>query len=312
MMTQKEKSRPSQMSVRILLKLLQHPGQYNKSQLAKQVGISRFRIKEYLSAFESEGIEVDIKSPDYKISILPDDSHRELKNLLAMDDDDMRQVADTLRNVHRNKSAHLIKKLETLYDFQKLGLRSLRKPHLNKMDDLMLSIKKKQKVILKNYRSNSNEIKDRTVECIKVHPDIGTIQVFDHDRMDVRHFKLDRIDYVEILKDSWQYESKHFEKITDHFRIADSDQLHVHLKLTVKGYNLMVDTYPKTVEKLIKLSDNTFDYAAKVNHLFLGLAPFILANTSQITILQPPALSERVMAMAKAAQEDVRKSLTTY
>ena len=125
----------------------------------------------------------------------------------------------------------------------------------------------------------------------------------------MRHFKLDRFDHVQILQEPWEHEEKHFEKTTDHFRIADNKQQRVHLNLTIKAYNLMIDMYPKTLEVLLQNADNiTYDYDAQVNHKFLGIAPFILANAQEIKVLEPQELRDEVMALATAALEHVRNS----
>ena len=307
-MTNVEKCRPSQMSIRILLTILDNPGVYNRTRLAEKVGISRYRINEYIEALRAERIVVHEKKVEKTFTILPDESHKALRNMLSMDEYDLNDIKSTLSSVKGERARYYNRKLDSLYDFQKLGLRSLRKPHLDKIDKLQRSIDLKKVVILKNYRSNSNDVRDRKVECIIIHADIGTIQVYDPDKSDVRHFKLDRFDQVEILKESWQFEEEHFEKSTDHFRIADNDQVYIHLTLSIRGYNLMVDVYPKTRDDLIFSADNTVDYAAYVNHEFLGIAPFILANAAEIKVLEPSELRNKIIEMATAAREYVRNS----
>lgn len=290
---------PIKKSIKLLLILIKSPFEYNNTQLAEKTGISRTDIPTYINQISEAGLILNKKNQ--KWGILPEKSHPELQRLLALNDSDMNKIKRALDHLGSNtEKLYLVKKLERLLNFQKLGLRALRNPLLDKMDMLEESKVKKTQVKLVGYRSNSNEIRDRLIECIKLEPEIGTVQAFDVESKKVRHFKLDRFDKVETFKNKkWSFEQYHHTKDTDVFRIADNNQSFIHLHLDVKARNLLIDSFPKADAYILTSQNGGYDFEAKVNHKFLGLLPFIMANYDHITIIEPPQLKSAVADVAR-------------
>ena len=295
--------------IRILIKLVRNPFVFTRKDIANQyndgkVGAINGDVKELINAnigFEQE------KKPPYRMAIIPDYRLKELKHLIPLTEEDRAKIRRIINQYGDNKdSIYLNNKLDSLYDFQKLGLRALRQPALERIDRLEAGKAYEKQVIIEKYRSNSNSIKDRRVEPFHIDPELDTVQAFDVDKGESLHFKLSRIDRVIQTDDPWQFKKEHRYKYTDVFRIADNDKILVQLKLDVWGYNALIENYPKALADISpSATHNVFDFQTDANAKFHGLIPFIMANAKHVEIVYPQKLKEAVRAAAK----DVLKKL---
>lgn len=289
--------KPRELVIKVLLKILSAPNRVTKKDIAKHIQKSVSSVDEYIDAIENAGINITkekIKGKNY-YAIEPDDQFDELKYLLPLSDADMAQIGRALNYIKKEDAFYLKKKLASLYDFQKLGLNALRKPNLEKLNQLAFAEKNQKQVVLKNYRSNSNKIKDRQVEVFKVDPELDTLQAFDPIDLKVKHFKLSRITRVEQTEIPWQFKDKHDERPTDVFRIAMGNQIMVELNMDVYAYNSLIDNYSLARGKCDEgIKPNTFYFQSKVNPQFLGLINFIMNNAGHVEIISPPKLKEKV------------------
>ena len=231
----------------------------------------------------------------------PNRAPLELERLQPLSKDDRLYLAELLeQHGEEGKGKRIMVKLDSLYDFQQLGLEALRRPAIERYEALEKARANKQQVILQQYRSNSNDIRDRKVEPFKIDADLDTLQAFDVDIEQTRHFRLSRIKRVLPTDQEWQFEAHHVRKETDDFRIADNDMVNVQLRLDVLAYNLLTEAYPNTRSKILDGAEpNTFDFEAKVNHRFYGLINFILGNASHVEVLAPESLKERISEEAR-------------
>ena len=299
---------PRERVLKVLLRILAHPYRFTKRDLAVHFEMSKDAIKEDIQAIVNIGLHFH-QDNVHKCAIIPDRQFKELKHLQSLNDDDQVKISEALSRYCSSKDALYLKnKLSSLYDFQRLGIRALRRPALERIDILEQAKKQKRQVVLKNYRSNSNTIRDRKVEVFHIDPELDTIQTFEVDENDNRHFKLSRIERVKLTDDTWQYEDKHHYKYTDVFRIADNNQTSVHLRLRVYAYNDLIETYPKALSEILPAAEpNTFDFETRVNHQFLGLMNFIMGNFQHVEIIAPQQLKDRVEEEAKLILEKLKK-----
>ena len=306
---------PRELVIKVLLKILSNPHQVTKKDIAKHINVKSIKtVEDYLDAIENVGINLTIEKKKGKnyYAIEPDRQFDELKYLLPLSDADMANIGRALNYIKDDDAFYLKKKLATLYDFQKLGLNALRRPALEKLNSLEASKKNKIQVILKNYRSNSNKIKDRQVEVFKIDPELDMIQAYDPDEPDAvrknKHFKLSRITRVIHTDNPWQHEARHDIKPTDVFRIAKANQIRVELGMDVYAYNSLIDNYPMAKGRCDAGSlPNTFYFEAKVNPDFLGLINFIMNNAGHVEIISPPELKEKVRERINILLKDLEK-----
>lgn len=283
-------------TIRVMLRILANPYQYSRKELAKHFDCSRDSIDDDIKAIKDADINFrQLKKGKHPCAIEPDRQFEELRYLQPLTDADKAQIANALAYTNKKDAFYLKKKLDSLYDFQKLGLNALRRPALERLNNLAAAQKAKKQVILVRYRSNSNAIRDRQVEAFKVDPELDTVQAFDPKDQKNKHFKLSRIERVLLTDTPWASEEKHNIKPTDVFRIAMANQIMVQLKIDVYAYNSLIDNYPKAKGECDSgTSPNTFFFQCKVNPQFLGLINFIMNNAGHVEIIAPIELKEKV------------------
>lgn len=294
--------------IRVLLRLLSAPYRYSRKDLIRDLELSESKIKTILKSLRSAGLNIDINYENhYTIAVLPEANFQELKHLQPLSDGDKARIGRVLDFVSSKEAFYIRKKLSSLYDFQQLGLRALRRPHLERIDRLKEGKRRELQVILENYRSNnSNTIRNRLVEPFHIDPEKDTLQAYDLDQQDTRHFRLSRIERVTLTEQPWANRNEHRTKITDVFRIADNQQVLVHLLLDVYAYNELTDRFPLTRTYTEPGSQpNTYDFQCQVNQEFKGIMDFIMGNARHVRIIGPEALRERVYLEAKGILDQV-------
>lgn len=294
--------RSRQRVLRIVLRILGQPYQYTRRNLAEYYGVSKKTVDEDIKEIEDAGIKLDKHHPHYKLAIFPDGSFKELEHLMPLTVEEQHRIKLAIdKSTGSTKEADKLKrKFSTLYDFQRLGIRALRRPELEKLDMLEAGKKMEKRVILENYRSNSNEIKNRVVEPFDIDTEIGMLQAFDIDDQKSKHFKISRIKRVQATDIPWDFKHKHDYKYPDVFRIANKNKITVQLELDIFAYNALVENYPKARSEILHGSEeNTYNFQSKVNAGFLGLTNFILGNRGHVKILGPESLKEHLLKEAQ-------------
>jgi len=301
---------PRERVVKVLLHVLARPYRYTKRDLANYFGYSKDAINEDIQAIKEAGLHVDQDSHT-RCAIIPATTFDELRYLQSLTAEERGKIGQLLdKNLTDKEAFYLKNKLSSLYDFQELGLNALRRPALEKLNQLEYAKTHKKQVILEKYRSNSNQIRDRLAEVFDIDVELDTIQAFDPEEKrkgkKVKHFKLSRIDRIRLTETPWAFESLHDRKSTDVFRIAMNNQQMVSLRLDVYAYNSLIENYPRAKAACMPdTAPNTFYFQAKVNPEFLGLINFIMNNAGHVKILSPTLLKEKVKERVKDLLESI-------
>ncbi|MEM9886492.1 MAG: WYL domain-containing protein [Bacteroidota bacterium] len=298
--------KPRARIIQLLLRILSNPYCFSRKDLAKHYGISTDQIKEDIEILKNVGIDVDQeRKRPYHYAILPNRSFKELKYLQPLSEEDKGKISAAL---HRSGAAskevnYILNKLESLYDFQRLGLRALRSARLDKIDALFAAKKDRKQVVLVNYRSNTSPMRNRVVEPFDIDVDLDTLQCYEpaSEKPDkVQHFRLSRVERVITTETTWQFEYRHKRKKTDVFRIANNKQVRVHLRIRSQAYNYLSEQYPKSVSEISPSSQAAcWEFESFVNAEFFGISNFIMANSDQVEILYPQALKDHITAKAQ-------------
>lgn len=297
----------SERIVRLLIKVLSNPYRFKKKELAHFFEIHEDRIKNDFKIFKNIGLHIEIKKNCY--AIIPDREFKELTYLQELTEGERAIISKALYKEKGTKEAEAInRKLANLFNFQKLGLRALRRPALDRLDTLQLAKKENKQVILEKYRSNSsNEVRNRHIEVFHIDTALDTIQAVDLDEIKkgkdgldvIKHFRLSRIDRVIMTEHKWQHRRMHIQQATDVFRIANENQVSVHLKINVQAYNYLHENYPKAISEIHPSSNpKLWDFETTVNADFYGLTNFIMANSAHIEIVYPAELKEVIKRKA--------------
>lgn len=305
-------SSPTVRAIKLIQTVLAQPETYTKKELMQKLGMSVDEMRGAIKAIKEADLNwIQEKGKYYRCSIIPNAKFDELRHLQPLTEEEKAKISRVLHDsMGSNREADLLmRKLGSLYDFQKLGLQALRQPELAKLDRLEHSKKHKKRVILTNYRSNSNDTRDRKVQVFHISYSLNTVQALDipadpKQPKKVKHFMVGRMGQVILTEEAWTDEHLQHPQATDIFKIADDEQTMVHLQLDVYAYNLLTEQFPLSRAFLLSgAQTDTYDLQCEVNHRFLGLINFILSNWSHVEIISPPILRERILAEAKKIQE---------
>jgi predicted DNA-binding transcriptional regulator YafY len=135
------------------------------------------------------------------------------------------------------------------------------------------------------------------VEPFQVSVKEDILHAFEVEKKAIRHFRISRIERVELLDADWQYETQHYVTATDPFRIVNDNKIRVHIRLKVGGYNELIERFPLTQAYLQPSADElgVYDFECNVNEKFFGLTNFILGYHEHIVeIIEPESLIEHI------------------
>ncbi len=288
----------------IMIAILDQPFTCTINELAERHGCSRDTVKKDFEVLQNAGFLLRYDAR-WRYAFAESKPYEQLKDLLHFSEEDQFLLEQAIDQIEGSgeRIQKLKQKLASLYDYHRLGHSYLRKPYLTKVDLLFQAKKEKRQVVLLDYRSsNSERVSDRLVEPFHVSPPDDMLHTFDLDQNELRHFRISRFKRVELTDKSWEFENHHTIKLADPFRIVDSNQVMVHLRLGVSAYNELTERYPLTKSYLEEASEpDMFDFQCMVNHQFFGLTNFILGQYHQkVEVLQPESLLVHL-------REEVRK-----
>lgn len=311
MATKNEKEYGTRMRlIRLLLAVLERPYGYTKEQLALLYGVSKDTISGDLDVLRDAGFVLNFDE-NYRYAFAIEQPYKKLKDLLHFSEVEqqlLHKAIDSLDNTQDKVAERLKKKLASIYDFKRLGHAYLRKPYLDRLDLLEKAKQEERAVLLKGYRSsNSNEKSDRKVEAFHYNAAEDSLHAFDLDRKALRHFRISRIDRIEVLDEGWAHKGHHNIIRTDPFRIVDNQQVNVHIRLKIGAYNELVERFPLTEPHIKQDTEkNIFDFQCDVNSKFYGLTNFILGYHHQLVeIVSPDSLLDHLHNEIKKIQENL-------
>ena len=298
---------PTTNAVRLLRRLLAAPHRDTRRQLAEYLGVSRpDTVTTYMDNLRAAGIQVEFDA-HHRYYIVPEKGFRELEYLAPLSEGDKLKLKRALRHLGEAERLQLLNKLESLYDFQQLGIEALRAPELEKINDIEQAKRERRQVRLIGYRSrNSNDVRDRRVEAFAVEPERGMIRAYDVEADEKRtsFFMLSRMDRVELLDDPWQYEPQHHYREADAFNIVMDRREMVRMTLDVSAYNDLVERHPQARQYLrAGAQSGTWDFQGRVNEKFIGLISFVLANWQGVNVHGPDKLCQCLRSVSEKVHQ---------
>lgn len=294
---------------RLILLLVQQPFRYKLQELADKLDVSKSTINRDLLALENIGLDTTYNEK-YRYGFVQDKAYDELKNLLHFtteEQDFLITAIDTYNPSNENqKTAKRIKrKLKSLYDFRKLGLDVLREPHLQMINLLEKAKNERKQVILKNYySSNSNTVRDRLVEPLRVSAFDDMVFAYDVENEKISYFRMTRINGIELLDKTAEFKGTLNLAEADPFYIVSEERIRVRLEFGVAAYNELILRFP-LAKRYIKTyaSGNRFEFQCEVNAKFYGISNFILnMHHDLVTVHEPVELLEHLQEKLKEMQ----------
>ncbi len=290
---------PKNRLLQLLKDLLERPKHYTKKMLATKYNVSVDTIKKDFDELRNADFLLHFDA-NYRYSIVPNKSLEYLKDVLFFTDSEKDFLLEALlkANITDKRMGKIQEKLETVYDISKLGSSLFSKTFLNKANLLEQARQQKRVARLMSYRStNSNKVGNRLVEPFLISTKEDILHAFDIESRQIRHYRLSRIERVEVLAEAWTNESKHYTMATDPFRIVNDKQVRVHIRVKVGGYNELIERFPLTQAYLSPSAseEGIYEFEGKVNEKFFGLTNFLLGYHEHIVeIVEPEILVEHI------------------
>ncbi len=284
----------------ILKILIESPYQYTKKTLATKYNVDPDTIKKDFDELRDADFNVDYDNK-YRYAIVPNKPMEHLEDMLFFTEAEKEILMEALANnakASEKRTKRMQEKLNTIYDVSKLGSSLFSRTFLSKANLLEQAKQQKKVVKLINYRStNSSEITDRLIEPFQVSIKEDILHAFEVEKKEIRHFRISRIERVELQDTDWQYETKHNVIATDPFRIVNNNKVRVHILLRVGGYNELLDRFPLT-QAYLHPSPNQqgiYEFECDINEKFYGLTNFILGYHEHIVeIVEPESLIDHI------------------
>jgi predicted DNA-binding transcriptional regulator YafY len=284
----------------ILKILIESPYQYTKKTLATKYNVEADTIKKDFEELRDADFDVQYDEK-YRYAIVPNKPLEHLEEMLFFTESEKEILVEALANnakASEKRTKRMQEKLNTIYDVSKLGSSLFSRTFLSKANLLEQAKQQKKVVKLINYRStNSSEVNNRLVEPFLVSVKEDILHAFDVEKKAIRHYRISRIERVELQGTDWQYETQHYVTATDPFRIVNDHKVRVHIRLKVGGYNELLERFPLTQAYLQPSADEQgiYDFECKVNEKFFGLTNFILGYHEHIVeIVEPESLIEHI------------------
>lgn len=291
---------PKNRLLAILKLLIESPYQYTKKTLATMYNVDPKTIKKDFEELRDADFNVDYDH-QFRYGIVPNKPLQHLEDMLFFTEAEKEILIDALANnakASEKRTKRMQEKLNTIYDVSKLGSSLFSRTFLSKANLLEQAKQEKKIVKLINYRStNSSEVTDRLVEPFQVSVKEDILHAFEVEKKAIRHFRISRIERVELQDADWQYETQHYVTATDPFRIVNDHKVRVHIRLKVGGYNELIERFPLTQAYLQPSADElgVYDFECNVNEKFFGLTNFILGYHEHIVeIIEPESLIEHI------------------
>ncbi len=283
----------------ILKNLLEQPHHYTIKTLAAKYNVSTSTIKKDFDELKSAWFTLDYDN-EYRYFLVSDKSLEHLEDVLFFTEAEKEFLLEALTkaNAADKRLEKIRTKLESIYDVSKLGSSLFSRTFLDKANLLEQAKKQKRVTKLINYRSTmSSKVSTRLVEPFHVSTKDDILHAYDLDRKQIRHFRISRIERVELQNENWQHETLHHVSATDPFRIVSDQQVYVHLKLKTGAVNELIEKFPMSQAYIQPCTNqkDIYHFECKVNAAFLGITNFILGNTDYIVeIVEPESLVEHV------------------
>lgn len=284
----------------ILKLLIESPYQYTKKTLATKYNVDPDTIKKDFEELRDADFNVDYDNK-YRYAIVPNKPLEHLEDMLFFTETEKEILMEALSvnpKASEKRSKRMQEKLNMIYDVSKLGSSLFSRTFLSKVNLLQQAKQQKRVVKLVNYRStNSSEVSNKLVEPFSVNVKEDILHAFALDRMDIRHYRISRIERVELQEMTWQHETLHYVTATDPFRIVNDHKVRVHIRLKVGGYNELIERFPLTQAYLQPSAEEpgVYDFECNVNERFFGLTNFILGYHEHIVeIVEPESLIEHI------------------
>lgn len=278
-----------------ILLLLSGNRLYSVRDLAEKYGSSERTIYRYIDTFKEAGLVFDGRDGVFHIDKC-NSEFKEISELLHFNEEEAYILSKAIHAIDDTNliKSNLIKKLYSLYDFNRVADTVVKKEHSENVHRILEAIKHKRQVRLVEYRSASSEsITDRLVEPFDFSTNYISIWCYELASGMNKMFKTSRVGEVHITDTPWRNQHLHCKGFVDVFRISSNQQTPVKLVLTMRAKSLLEEEYPLSERHISMLPDGRYLFEAPVC-AFDGVGRFVMGLCHEVQILEPLELKQFV------------------
>lgn len=271
--------------------------QYGRTitELSDRFEISQRTVYRYLDTFKQVGFVIENTNGYFKID-KENTTVQEISHLLHFSEEEAFILSKAIHSIEDTDEfkSKLVKKLYSLYDFDRVIHAISKKEESENIYTLLQAIKQQKQVVLQSYKSgNSKNIRDRIVEPIDFTINYTGVWCYDTEDGVNKVFKASRIKHVQLLESFYNYKPKHKKGIIDIFRMQSFEPSAIILELSLVAYNLIIEEYPLSEKYISKVTDNLYRLECEVGNL-MGVGRFVLGLPGEIKIIKSEALKQYV------------------
>ena len=267
--------------------LLSGHRRYTLVELMEKFEQSDRTIYRHLEEIENAGFVLNRRDGTYQLQS-DNDAVRSLKKLLHFSEEEAFLLYKTIGLLEGTSPIkdRLAGKLNSLYDFRALSLLPGKNTH-EAISRLGEAIREDKQALLRAYRSgNSDRITDRIVEPFDFLTDYSGVWCYDPESNSSKHFKIARIETVEVLTAPAIYHTRHSIPFTDAFRMSAPNAIAtVEATLTLKACNLLLEEYP-LAEAYLEAVNGHYHLRIPVAD-FNGIGRFALGLPGEVNVIGP-------------------------
>jgi predicted DNA-binding transcriptional regulator YafY len=272
--------------------------QYGRTitELSERFEISQRTVYRYLDTFKQVGFVIENTNGYFKID-KENTTVQEISHLLHFSEEEAFILSKAIHSIEDTDELKikLVKKLYSLYDFDRVIHAISKKEESENIYTLLQAIKQQKQVVLQSYKSgNSKNIRDRIVEPIDFTINYTGVWCYDTEDGVNKVFKASRIKHVQLLESFYNYKPKHKKGIIDIFRMQSFEPSAIILELSLVAYNLIIEEYPLSEKYISKVTDNLYRLECEVGNL-MGVGRFVLGLPGEIKIIKSEALKQYVL-----------------
>ncbi len=273
-------------------------------QLCERLKLSERSVYRYVAAMRSAGLIIDMESNGYRIRKI-EPRLKEISDLLHFSEEEAMILKEAIVAVDDTNElkANLIRKLYSIYDFDRVADTVVHTDRLPVIHNLLKAIREHRQIVIRDYHSShGNLIRDRLVEPFDLTLNYSCVWAFDPESRKNKVFRTSRICTVDITDNFWQFSEFHEIEPNDVFRIYGKNKMLVKLRLTLTAYNLMIEEYPLSTTYIRKVSDQEYIFDGWVTS-WQGIGRFVMGLSGDVEVIAPKVfrtlLAEKALVFTK-------------
>ena len=274
---------------------------YSLDEIGHRLDLSHRSVYRYVAAIRSVGLIVETEDGGYRIRKI-EGRIKELSDLLHFSEEEAHILKDAINAVDDNNElkANLIRKLYSLYDFNRVADTVVHPDRLPVIRNLMKAIRGERQVVIRDYHSSHGKlIRDRLVEPFDLTANYTSVWAFDPESRKNKVFRTSRIRSVDITDNGWQFAAEHKKEPCDVFRVYGTEKLPTKLRLSLTAYNLIIEEFPLSAPFIRKISDQEYLFEGWVTS-WEGIGRFVMGLCSEVEVLSPKPFKIFLLNKAEA------------